>query len=96
MWLKLAAITLPSTFERVSSDTAARGARIVPSTVALSGASVSAVAFGKRDQDPLRLRDPMPEKFGAFHVPVVQSVTAITSVASDGIERNVIVPSRRS
>ena len=39
---------------------------------------------------------PMPEKFGAFQVPVVQSVTAISSVASDGIERKVIVPMRRS
>ena len=39
---------------------------------------------------------PMPEKFGAFHVPVVQSVTTISSVAPDGIERKVIVPRRRS
>ncbi len=39
---------------------------------------------------------PMPEKFGAFQLPVVQSVTTISRVASDGIERKVIVPTRFS
>ena len=96
VWLKLAAITLPSTFERVCSDTAARGARIVPSTVALLGSSVNVVAFGRAIRMRLACVMPMPEKFGASQVPVVQSGTAITSVASLGIERKVIVPSLRN
>ena len=38
----------------------------------------------------------MPEKFGAFQEPLVQSVTTISNVASDGIERKVMVRMRPS
>ena len=96
VWLKLAATIWPSTLERVSSDTAARGARIEPSTVALSADSVSDVAVGKASRIWSAWLMPIPEKFGAFQVPVVQSVTTISRVALDGSERKVIVPMRRS
>ena len=55
---------------------------------------MSEVAVGK----VMRMRSAatLPANVGTFHVPLVQSLTLISRVASDGIERMVTVPIRRN